>query len=168
MSLYMDLNKILEKKGLEAGDRENKRAEDYLNKHSVKFKKYELLTKEYNTLKEIAEEAGQDVEDYEVGSIWHIGRKIFKVEIEDEHVVGLQISRYNLRKLPENIADLRHLRRLNVEWNQLEILPEAIGNLKQLKYLNVMFNKLDDSARQLIGSLRNKGVQVYGIRKNVF
>ncbi|PWA47632.1 disease resistance protein (TIR-NBS-LRR class) [Artemisia annua] len=47
-----------------------------------------------------------------------------------------------LRRLPESICDLRHLRNLKLYGCILEELPEGIGNLESLEKLNVSFARI--------------------------
>ncbi|MBQ7935268.1 MAG: leucine-rich repeat domain-containing protein [Clostridia bacterium] len=45
------------------------------------------------------------------------------------------LKAFFLKKLPENIGELKELEYINVMLTSLENLPESIGNLKNLKYL---------------------------------
>ncbi|TQE01512.1 hypothetical protein C1H46_012875 [Malus baccata] len=54
----------------------------------------------------------------------------------------LDLSRNELKVLPESIGGLEKLEELNVSSNLLESLLESIGRLQNLKVLNATGNKL--------------------------
>ena len=57
-------------------------------------------------------------------------------------VYGLTFSRMKLTQLPEELANFKQLRILNVEKNKLEKLPDFIAEFKYLSELNAGRNKL--------------------------
>ena len=44
------------------------------------------------------------------------------------------LKAFNLKKIPENIGELKELEYINVALTSIENIPESIGNLKNLKY----------------------------------
>ncbi len=65
------------------------------------------------------------------------------------HVRELNASNSGLKTLPDNIKDLKYLKRLDLSKNQLSKLPKVIGNLKELNYLNLQENPIAELPDQL-------------------
>ncbi|MEH2147869.1 COR domain-containing protein [Nostoc sp.] len=61
-----------------------------------------------------------------------------------EGAIELDLSNIELTEIPEAIASLTQLQRLNLGNNQLSELPEAIASLTQLKLLNLGNNQLSE------------------------
>ena len=66
------------------------------------------------------------------------------VEIENDHIVGLNLFNNNLiGQLPNTIGKLKHLKILNVAFNQLHgQIPSEITSLQKLKILRLGKNNL--------------------------
>ncbi|XP_078149586.1 putative disease resistance protein RGA3 isoform X2 [Carex rostrata] len=54
------------------------------------------------------------------------------------NIRSLSLARCKIKKLPDNIGNLKHLRFLDISGTNIEILPESICNLYNLQYLNMM------------------------------
>jgi len=103
--------------------------------------------------------------DYEIISLIQdiIGKEIPFLEKEDDlktnngfivkeqRIIGLNLYRYNLSRLPEKIAELVELEKLYLRSNRLTKLPDELGNLKLLKELDLGFNLLKDLPTTLGG-----------------
>jgi len=83
-----------------------------------------------------------------------------RINIEDQGVTKLDLSDLNLGVLREEIGRLRHLERLNLNYNDLKSLPGTLADLRKLKLLHVKGNPLNESALGLLATLRTKGVKV--------
>ena len=53
----------------------------------------------------------------------------------------LYLQENKIKKLPEEITQLKCLVILNLAKNCLKVLPDTMGQLKNLSYLNISFNK---------------------------
>src|SRR6266571_5954237 len=62
---------------------------------------------------------------------------------EQGYVIELDLSQLNITRLPEELRELTHLKRLNLSNNQLtRILPEELGQLTDLQRLDLHKNQL--------------------------
>lgn len=59
-----------------------------------------------------------------------------------EHLIFIQLSGNLLRRIPDEISELRNLEHLDVSKNQLTELPAPICRLNKLQFLNVSDNKI--------------------------
>ena len=56
-----------------------------------------------------------------------------------EGAATLDLSRLNLKEIPESLRDLKQLRTLKLESNELTALPEWLGKLTQLQNHDLCF-----------------------------
>ncbi|KKL65873.1 hypothetical protein LCGC14_2150650, partial [marine sediment metagenome] len=66
----------------------------------------------------------------------------FYDKLEDTHITGLRIYKFELKKIPKIIADFKELKYLVLSYNHSEYLPESIGSLNKLEFLDLSTNKL--------------------------
>jgi len=66
------------------------------------------------------------------------------IKFEKNLVVGLKLSRCEIKNLPDSIGNLKDLKYLYLYDNNLEILPETIGKLQNLECLDLGRNKIKD------------------------
>ncbi|MEG4233845.1 COR domain-containing protein [Microcoleus sp. Pol11C3] len=66
-----------------------------------------------------------------------------------EGAIELDLSDLELRELPDTIASLTELQKLNLGSNQLRELPEAIASLTQLQVLYLYNNKLRELPKEI-------------------
>lgn len=59
-----------------------------------------------------------------------------------DQLMSLDLSFNHLQSIPEEIGNLRRLKRLNCENNEIEKLPESLGRLRALKILKLNRNRL--------------------------
>jgi Leucine-rich repeat (LRR) protein len=67
------------------------------------------------------------------------------------HLVKLDLSKNQLRELPEFFGHLRLLRHLDLYSNQLQRLPVSFAQLKNLKWLDLKHNPLVPALQQAAG-----------------
>ena len=60
-------------------------------------------------------------------------------------------NRGGLKKLPEEVGELKNLERFVIWHNSLTKLPDSFGNLKKLKSCNLSSNKLEEFPEPLLG-----------------
>lgn len=73
----------------------------------------------------------------------------------DLSYIGSQVFKFNvLKALPNFIAELKHLERLDLKINKLSVIPKSLVNLKSLKYLDLSYNRLK-MLPDTIGELRS-------------
>ncbi len=60
--------------------------------------------------------------------------------IEDSHIIALDLSRWEIKELPESIGKLKKLQYLSLAGLELKFLPESIKFLSHLKYFNISGN----------------------------
>jgi hypothetical protein len=75
-------------------------------------------------------------------------------QIDNQHVVRLDLDGLGLSSLPERIGNFSSLKELNVYTNQLISLPASIGQLNSLQRLDVSYNQLA-SLPDSIGNLKS-------------
>lgn len=97
-------------------------------------------------------EIKDEIPDIEKEILECFDNPIFK--IENRHIVELDLTRNNLRSLPEGIGNLKSLIILNLEGNGLKSIPRSIENLKSLIELNLSYNSLI-SLPEGIGNLKS-------------
>lgn len=56
------------------------------------------------------------------------------------YVVGLDLSRWSLAEVPESIGNLKHLKTLDLSYNQFKTLPDSMENLISLTNLSLNGN----------------------------
>jgi hypothetical protein len=62
-----------------------------------------------------------------------------------KNIEELSLMKTSIRLLPDEIGQLRTLKRLTIAWGgQLEVLPETIGELVNLEYLDLWRNQLHE------------------------
>ncbi|PWK25759.1 hypothetical protein LX92_00502 [Maribacter polysiphoniae] len=91
---------------------------------------------------------------------WSLNKPVSKwygVQVEDDHVVGIDLFNNNLvGQLPNSISKLEKLRELNLAFNRLNgEIPEGITSLKHLKVLRMGKNSLTGSIPENIGNLQS-------------
>lgn len=116
------------------------------NPITKKFKPGDCDSRDVNVLLEIIEvnnltktaksvfgkKKAVSMEPFDVGiQTWSYGR-----------LISLNISGFNISKLPESIGVLTTLEKLNISHNNIESLPENFGKMKPLKYLYLSDNRL--------------------------
>ena len=79
---------------------------------------------------------------------WDINTSIenwYGVVVKDNKVVELNLQFNNLNgKLPSNIGDLAHLKKMNLGFNKLQgTLPASIGDISSLTSLELFMNKFE-------------------------
>ncbi|HAS41887.1 MAG TPA: hypothetical protein DCS93_15510 [Microscillaceae bacterium] len=78
-------------------------------------------------------------------SIAHNNLRVLPSNIaEARHLHTLDASHNELPELPENFGQLQQLTHLELHQNQLSALPESFGNLYQLDFLNLRDNHLSE------------------------
>jgi len=85
---------------------------------------------------------------------------------EESHIIALDLSRWEIKELPESIGKLSKLQYLSLANLELESLPESIKYLSHLKYLNLGGNKISTLPNWLIDFIESKFSQNY-INKGV-
>ncbi len=82
------------------------------------------------------------------------------------HLNKLDLSRNQIKGLPENIGNLSNLKHLNLSYNHIATLPTTLGNLKNLKHLDLKSNNLGHKFAEIVGSCQNEA-QCQQAAKNV-
>lgn len=65
------------------------------------------------------------------------------------NLVNITANASKIRTIPENIGNLKHLKVLNLAYNQIESLPQSIGELGELDDLSLGWNELTDLPQSL-------------------
>jgi len=65
-------------------------------------------------------------------------------EIPIDYLDEMDISSLRLRRIPDSIRRLTHLRSLSLANNELDSIPNSIGTLTNLEYLNLHNNRLEN------------------------
>lgn len=143
-----DLMELLEDSHLKLFDRLTKELEDNDWRYGFGgeldriFFDYKINTLPPSETKAILDlQAGIDKNFIFLGDLLY-DEEIPGIKIQNNHVVGLNISRCHLKELPESIGGLTYLETLDLYDNELEELPKTIGNLKNLRELSLSYNKL--------------------------
>jgi Leucine-rich repeat (LRR) protein len=76
------------------------------------------------------------------------------IVIENNHIIGLNLFRYSLKKLPESIGNLKFLRFLLLRNNQITDFPKALFKLKNIEELDLCWNRLT-AIPESFGQLRS-------------
>lgn len=66
---------------------------------------------------------------------------------------SLNLSKNQLKELPESIGNLKNIETLNLSFNQFEKLPKSIGNLKKMKSLELEYNENLETFPEMINEL---------------
>jgi internalin A len=82
--------------------------------------------------------------------------------VKNQESSELNLSNYPLVKVPESVASLKTLRRLDLSWNQLEEIPNFIGQLSQLEYLDLSNNHLSELPDSLLSLRSLKALYLHG------
>jgi Leucine rich repeat len=73
------------------------------------------------------------------------------------HIVQLDLSKNQIKFLPDDFGKLTNLRHLDLYNNKIEHLPLSFGNLKKLRYLDLKGNPLKPALLPVVGKcLTNK------------
>ncbi|MHA1340173.1 MAG: leucine-rich repeat domain-containing protein [Promethearchaeota archaeon] len=64
------------------------------------------------------------------------------IYINEHEILGINLRNCNITKIPESIADLKHVNYIDLSFNMIKEIPEDIQNLKNLKHLELGTNKL--------------------------
>ncbi len=86
--------------------------------------------------------------------------------IEESHIIALDLSRWEIKELPESIGKLSKLQFLSLANLELVNLPESIKYLSHLKSFNLGGNKFNNLPKWLIDFVESKFSQNY-INKGV-
>ncbi|NVM34560.1 MAG: tetratricopeptide repeat protein [Candidatus Lokiarchaeota archaeon] len=81
--------------------------------------------------------------------------------IRDSHIISLNLSRWDLKELPESIGSLSKLQYLSLANLKLKSLPESIKLLSYLTYLNLCGNNFKIIPRWLTDFIERKFSQKY-------
>lgn len=81
--------------------------------------------------------------------------------IEESHIIALDLSRWEIRELPESIGKLSKLQYLGLAGLELKFLPESIKFLSHLKYFNISGNKFTNIPKWLINFIESRFSQNY-------
>ncbi|KAI8577530.1 hypothetical protein K450DRAFT_251298 [Umbelopsis ramanniana AG] len=73
--------------------------------------------------------------------------------LNNTSLINLDLHTNKLGSIPQEISQLKHLRRLNIAINQITEVPASIGDLPRLEWLNVNDNQLTELP-DTIGNLR--------------
>lgn len=95
--------------------------------------------------------------------------------IENYRIVGLKIDKPHFWKFPENIADLKELKYLDLSNNYSLYIPETIGKLSKLEFLNLShnnFKEIPESFKNLknlrdLSMWDNKLKEIPSVLKNI-
>lgn len=68
----------------------------------------------------------------------------------------LDLSKNQIKGIPDGIGNLTNLKQLNLARNQLATLPASLGNLKNLKHLDLSNNPLAQKFSELVGPCQNE------------
>ena len=79
---------------------------------------------EYLAMKDLSKEINLDIDQWDpfldAGDLTqYAGYKV-----SQNHIVGIQLTNYELTRIPESISDLTRLTKLDLYYNQLTILPD--------------------------------------------
>lgn len=72
-------------------------------------------------------------------------------EVDEEHVISLDLSGRKLKKVPAKVLKLKHLQILDLSDNKLEKLPHNFHKLSGLAYVYLQNNKIKHLPRRLRG-----------------
>ena len=103
---------------------------------------YELLTPEYENLMQILTETRTEIKELKKYTEDYQSDKYFGIGIENGSITKLQISKYELQKIPTIIGQLTNLQDLNLRGNQISTIPAELGQLNQLQNLYLSYNKI--------------------------
>ncbi|MCK4780576.1 MAG: hypothetical protein KAT57_10330, partial [Candidatus Lokiarchaeota archaeon] len=81
--------------------------------------------------------------------------------ISDSHINSLDLSRWEIKELPESIGLLSKLQYLSLANLELKNLPESINSLSHLRYLNLCGNEFRKIPSWLIDFIEKKFSQKY-------
>lgn len=81
-------------------------------------------------------------------------------------IVRIDLSKNQIKGLPDAIGNLTNLKHLNLSKNQITTLPATLGNLKNLKHLDLSNNPLAQKFSELVGPCQNEN-QCQQAAKNV-
>jgi len=81
--------------------------------------------------------------------------------ISDSHINSLDLSRWEIKELPESIGLLSKLQYLSLANLELKNLPESINSLSHLRYLNLCGNEFRKIPKWLIDFIEKKFSQKY-------
>lgn len=71
------------------------------------------------------------------------------------HLQRIDLSKNQIKGLPDGVGNLTNLKYLNLSKNQLATLPATFGNLRSLKHLDVSNNPLAQKFSELLGPCQN-------------
>lgn len=94
-----------------------------------------------------------------VDTIKHDSRYDFA--IRNKHILGLDLSRWEINMLPESISSLSELQYLNLSNCQLKSLPNTLELLKNIKEVVLKGNKLLTVPDSLISIVKRNYIQKY-------
>jgi len=86
-------------------------------------------------------------------------------EVIETRSVILDLSRMELHELPASIGQihlLKHLQRINLNWNFLTELPESIGEFEQVQVLDLEGNRLTDLPQSIANLTRLQTLMLGG------
>ncbi len=76
------------------------------------------------------------------------------IQIVNNQIIGLRLSKSKLREFPEIILELKTLQTLSLDHNELSVLPDSFGILDTLQELNLGANQLT-KLPESFGKLKN-------------
>lgn len=65
------------------------------------------------------------------------------IEIDKNHLIGLNLSFSGLNHIPSSIGELNFLKWVNLRNNHLELMPETFWNLKKIEICDLSWNRFD-------------------------
>ncbi len=99
------------------------------------------MANDLKIIKRLEKEIGGRLEKVEFDEIEY-GSEMYVVD-EENRVVGLNLKKKKLSKIPHEILELSHLNVLNL-WNNKIVDISPIKELRSLQQLNLSYNKISD------------------------